>query len=378
MKPILWALLGLAVSISSASAQGAAQYGAGQVLGNSTASLAPGRPNTLTSLFDRAYSSTQGVLLTRNASAWVALSPGTAGLPLVSGGAGANLAYAILALSAGGTGANLTASNGGIFYSTGSVGAILSGTATARQMLQSGASGAPAWSTATWPATTTINQILYSSAANVVGGITTGNGGVINTSATGVPSVTATPTIGVAGSAMGQLLLAGSTSGTATITPQATAGTPTLTLPNASGTFAVSATSPLALSATTGAMSITGAAGQVLAGASPAFTATPTLGANGGTGGQITFSGSTSGSAVLRVAAAAGTGTIFQLPATNGSNTNVLVTDGAGILSWGSAGSGTVTSVATGFGLSGGTITTTGTLTSPLLAVATHYHNGGI
>lgn len=65
-------------------------------------------------------------------------------------------------------------------------------------------------------------------------------------------------TIGANASATGQLKLAGLTSGTATITAQATAGTPTLTLPNASGTFAVSASLPLALSATTGALTCTG------------------------------------------------------------------------------------------------------------------------
>jgi hypothetical protein len=97
-----------------------------------------------------------------------------------------------LSLARGGTNANLTASNGGIFYSTATAGAILAGTATARQMLQSGASGAPAWSTATWPASTNINQILYSSSANVVGGITTGNNGVLITSAGGVPSISST------------------------------------------------------------------------------------------------------------------------------------------------------------------------------------------
>lgn len=116
--------------------------------------------------------------------------------------------------------------------------------------------------------------------------------------------------------------LAGSSSGTATITPQATAGTPTITLPNASGTVAVSASSPLALSSTTGAVtcatcatisggggisattpvvissgviSITGAAGQVLAGAGPAFTATPALGVAGSTVGTLGFANATSG-----------------------------------------------------------------------------------
>jgi len=51
---------------------------------------------------------------------------------------------------------------------------------------------APAFSTATYPATTTINQILYSSANNVVSGLTSGNSGVLTTSATGVPSIDTT------------------------------------------------------------------------------------------------------------------------------------------------------------------------------------------
>lgn len=55
----------------------------------------------------------------------------------------------------GGTNANLTASNGGIFYSTATAGAILAGTATAGQHLQSGASAAPSWTTATFPSTAT-------------------------------------------------------------------------------------------------------------------------------------------------------------------------------------------------------------------------------
>lgn len=91
------------------------------------------------------------------------------------------------------------------------------------------------------------------------------------------------------------LKLLGSSSGTATITPQAAAGTPTITLPNATGTLADGASAPLALSATTGNLTITGAAGQVLAGASPAFTATPTLGVAGSTVGTLAFANATSG-----------------------------------------------------------------------------------
>jgi hypothetical protein len=98
----------------------------------------------------------------------------------------------ILPLSQGGTEANLTASLGGIFYSTASKGAILSGPATAQQMLMSGSSDAPFWSTTVWPVTSTINQLLYSSANNVISGLATANSGVLITSAGGVPSIAQT------------------------------------------------------------------------------------------------------------------------------------------------------------------------------------------
>ena len=102
----------------------------------------------------------------------------------------------VLSLALGGTNASLTASNGGIFYSTASAGAILSGTATANQMLQSGSSTAPAWSTTTWPATTSINTILYSSSASVIGQITAANNGVLISGTTGIPSWLAAGTTG--------------------------------------------------------------------------------------------------------------------------------------------------------------------------------------
>ena len=103
-------------------------------------------------------------------------------------------------LALGGTAAGLTASNGGIFYSTASTGAILSGTATANQIILSGSNTTPAWSTATYPASTTVNQLLYSSSANVIGGLATANNGVLLTSASGVPSIgTATVVVGGTG-----------------------------------------------------------------------------------------------------------------------------------------------------------------------------------
>lgn len=97
-----------------------------------------------------------------------------------------------LGLTRGGTAASLTASNGGIVYSNATTLAVLNGTATARQMLQSGASTTPAWSTTTWPSTTTINRILYSSSASVIGEITTANSSILVTDSGGIPGFSAT------------------------------------------------------------------------------------------------------------------------------------------------------------------------------------------
>jgi hypothetical protein len=70
-------------------------------------------------------------------------------------------------------------------------------TAASGKVLQGqGVGTASAFSTATYPATTTINQVLYSSAANVVAGLATANNGILITSAAGVPSILADGTTG--------------------------------------------------------------------------------------------------------------------------------------------------------------------------------------
>lgn len=114
----------------------------------------------------------------------------TASLPLTStGGVAPNIALNTpLAMAYGGTNASLTADNGAIAYSTGSALALLASTATANQVLLSGSSSAPAWSSATYPATTTANQLLYSSATNTVAGLTSANNSVLVTDGSGVPS----------------------------------------------------------------------------------------------------------------------------------------------------------------------------------------------
>lgn len=83
----------------------------------------------------------------------------------------------------------LIASNGGILYSSDVSVEILEATDTGFRILMSGANTAPSWSTAIYPTITTINQILYSSAANTVTGLATANNAVLVTDGSGVPSL---------------------------------------------------------------------------------------------------------------------------------------------------------------------------------------------
>jgi hypothetical protein len=107
-------------------------------------------------------------------------------------------------------------------------------TATSGQVLQSqGSTTDPAFSTATYPSTTTINQILYSSSANVVSGLSTTNNGVLTTGTSGTPVITALST-------NGQLII-GSSSG-APAAAVLVAGTG-ITITNGSNSIQISASS---------------------------------------------------------------------------------------------------------------------------------------
>ena len=174
--------------------------------------------DTTTSLARLADIATGNVLLSggvTTAPAWGKVSLTTA----ISG---------TLPLANGGTNANLTASNGGIAWSNASQLQILSGTPTARQMLQSGATATPAWSTATYPATTTANQLLYSSSTSVVGEITTANSSVLVTNGSGAPSWSTTlPAHTVTTSLTVPLIIGGSGTTGTILTLQTTSGTGT-------------------------------------------------------------------------------------------------------------------------------------------------------
>lgn len=110
----------------------------------------------------------------------------------------------------------------------------LAATATTGQVLQNNASADPSWSTATYPSTTTVSQILYSSSTNVVAGLATANRGVLTTGATGVPVITTLTTDGqviigsTAGAPAAAILTAGTgitiTNGSNSITIATTGG----------------------------------------------------------------------------------------------------------------------------------------------------------
>ena len=97
------------------------------------------------------------------------------------------------------------------------------------------------------------------------------------------------------------------------------------------------------------------------------FTSYPTVGSNAGVAGGIYFAqGSYGGASVLVQNTSATTTYNFNLPATAGTANQVLTSQGGGsnAMTWTTlgAGTGTVTSIATNNGLTGGTITTSGTI----------------
>ncbi len=174
-------------------------------------------------------------------------TPSSGNLVNCTGYPGGSITGEVL-LANGGTSANLTASNGGIFYSTATAGAILSGTATAQQLLLSGSSAAPIWSTTTYPTTNAVNTLLYASSANVMAALATANSAALVTNGSGVPAwqtMTA-----------GQVLI-GTTSGA----PAAA------TINSGAGILVASESGSITISSTTAAMTWSGVAGTTQAAA---------------------------------------------------------------------------------------------------------------
>lgn len=287
----------------------------------------------------------------------------------------------LLSFTNGGLNAALTASNGGVFYSTASAGAILSGTATASLPLLSGATAAPTWATVSHPTSATSGGVAYFSSTTVMASsaLLAANqimlGGGAGTAPTTFACATATTVVhGGTPPTCSQVSLTADVSG---ITPGANGGTgngffavtgpttslKTFTFPNASATvltdnaavtaaqggtglstYAVgdtiyaSATTPTIAKLTIGSAGTiyrstgtlpawstatfpnTAAVGTVLNASSAnvfGATTTPTLGASG-TLGTLAFGNATSGTITLSpVAGALGSVTLTMPAATD-------------------------------------------------------------
>lgn len=134
------------------------------------------------------------------------ITTGFSTIPVAQGGTGFSTmpANSIIYTPSSNTLAGLPANANGILISNNSsVPSFLLGPAVTNQILQSNNGAPPSWSTATYPSTTTINQILYSSAANTVTGLANVTQGTLTYDVNGVPLALALPStqslIGVQG-----------------------------------------------------------------------------------------------------------------------------------------------------------------------------------
>lgn len=128
----------------------------------------------------------------------------------------------ILPLANGGTNKNMTAVAGGVVW-TDADSQEVTAAGSSGQVLQSTGATAPAWTTATYPSTTTVNQLLYSSASNTVAGLASGNAGALVTNGSGVPSITTSSTNGqVLQRVAGAIVFASAPVGTYTVQSKST------------------------------------------------------------------------------------------------------------------------------------------------------------
>lgn len=129
--------------------------------------------------------STTGLLKTLTGDTGGALSPTSNNINTLGSGS----------ITIAGSGSTLTTQLTGLTNHAVLVGAgtstitKIAATANTGAILQNNSSADPSYSTATYPSTTTVSQILYSSAANTVSGLATANNSVVLTNGSGVPSL---------------------------------------------------------------------------------------------------------------------------------------------------------------------------------------------
>ncbi len=188
---------------------------------------------------------------------------------------------------------------------------------TGAVLMSNGLSSDPGFSTATYPATTTINQILYSSSANTVAGLSTANRSVLTTGATGIPVLTALATDG-------QLIIASTAGVPSAATLTGGAG---ITITNGSNSISIAANGSVvaqtltgdsggALSPTAGNFNIVGLSGSKTSGSGSTLTIkSPPFSQVGGSGTSVLNTGeivTTTATRTLPVSAGLADGDLFM------------------------------------------------------------------
>lgn len=395
----------IALALSASAAFGQAQLGAGQVWGNPGASRAPPKAADVTAIFDQALSGVRGSIIERGAAGWVTIAPGIVGKAFVSGGAGADPSYGTLGVVGGGTGL-AAGTSGGIPYfdSTSSMqssGALLANRivlgggaglapttlgslGTTTTVLHGNAAGAPSFGAVVSAdlnitSTTCTNQFISAISTGGVGTCASVN---LTNSATGTLQAAQFPTLTGDVTTPGASLATTIAANAVTNAKMATMAANTVKA-NATGGSATPTDVTAATARSSSLLNVDQFTGHgdsiytILAtdrtvGTNAAFTASRTWtlpAANAVNAGQeiivADFQGTVTGTNTL-IVARAGSDTINGGTSITMSTANAAVqfrSDGTS--KWTAqtlgAGSGTVTSVTCGTGLSGGVITTTGT-----------------
>jgi hypothetical protein len=269
----------------------------------------------------------QGDILYNNGTNWVNLAPGTSGKFLKTQGAGANPMWDTATAAAGGGDTQVQFNDGGT---------ALGGDA--------GMTYNKTTDTLTLAGNLQCEDLLIedSNASHYLT-ITTSSDLTAARTLTLVPgdadrSITLAGNLNIAGNL--------STSGGHALT-LTTSGDTNVTLPT-TGTL-VSTGSKLSVFAATSSAELAGVisdetgSGALVFGTAPVFPTKITVGSASGTTGSIEVLGTTSGTVTLKVADEAGTYTL-TLPTTDGDANQFLQTNGSGVLTWASGGTGDVTS----------------------------------
>lgn len=152
--------------------------------------------------------------------------------PVVEGGSGAQTLTGVLTGNGTSAFTATTVTQHGVLVGGASNAVASTSVGSTGQVLQANTGADPTYSTATYPSTTTISQILYSSATNSVTGLATANRGVLTTGTTGVPVITALATDG-------QVIIGSTAGAPAAATLSAGAG---ISITNGSNSISIAAT----------------------------------------------------------------------------------------------------------------------------------------